>query len=415
MEDGGHFVYALGGGNSTLSVYRRLSSSGGALSLLEIVRTRFGPRSLVVMPGEAEKTYRSPYLYVLSREELMGDPPPSEPGEVYLYSVDSETALIGAPGSPETAMGIEPGCFALSPSGEHLYVPSPGGDEVLVRDVSLATGTLTAPLAPIATVAERAPVDVLLGGRDDIAYVLELGDPFGDPATLGALTRYDADPDTGALAFQDSVPTGLGPLRASIDPTGRFAYVANASETGAEDISVFELSAETGEPVHVSSATASDPDTGFTWEVAVHPTGRWAYASVALDPGRIVPFEIDPLDGSLTPLPAVGAGSQPRSLVHDPSGRFLYAAEYGSSTLRWYAVNPNSGALTQQGVEETPLLSGATGLAIDFSGTQLFVCYELSGVVAQYALDPVTGEPTPRISYPAGARPIQALPARLIE
>lgn len=52
-----------------------------------------------------------------------------------------------------------------------------------------------------------------------------------------------ANATTGALTFVENESTGLAPISVAIDPTGKFAYVANYS---AGTIQVMSINATTG-------------------------------------------------------------------------------------------------------------------------------------------------------------------------
>ena len=52
------------------------------------------------------------------------------------------------------------------------------------------------------------------------------------------------------------------------------------------------------------------------------------------------------------------AGSGPRGVVVDPSGKFVYAANEGSNNISAYSINATSGALTP--VTGSPFVEGET-------------------------------------------------------
>jgi 6-phosphogluconolactonase len=57
------------------------------------------------------------------------------------------------------------------------------------------------------------------------------------------LTIYAADLTTGLMQTRGSVSTGSRPVSVTVDPSGKFVYVANS---GADSISAYVINAATG-------------------------------------------------------------------------------------------------------------------------------------------------------------------------
>jgi len=86
-----------------------------------------------------------------------------------------------------------------------------------------------------------------------------------------------------------------------------------------------------------------------------------------------------------------------------PDGKFLYAAERGSSTLAMLRVNPKDGTLSLTGhivTEKQP-----RGFAIDPSGRFLYCTGQLSTRMSSYAIDGESGNLTKLNDYPVGKNP----------
>src|SRR5262249_57507449 len=115
------------------------------------------------------------------------------------------------------------------------------------------------------------------------------------------------------------------PLGIAVDPSGKFAYVANSSPAS-NSVSAYTIDTLTGALADVPGqvfAAGSGPAS-----VAVAPSGTFAYvANLVAD---ISAYSID-ADGALTPLagPNVAAGTNARSIAVDPSGKFAYVANDG--------------------------------------------------------------------------------------
>jgi 6-phosphogluconolactonase (cycloisomerase 2 family) len=93
---------------------------------------------------------------------------------------------------------------------------------------------------------------------------------------------------------------------------------------------------------------------------------------------------------SLTPIAnAVAAGTTPFALAVDPSGSFVYVANVNSSTVSIYTIDPLSGKL----IPNTQAASIATGagpvaVATDPSGKFVYVVDQFASDISIYAINP---------------------------
>src|SRR5262249_19486138 len=95
-----------------------------------------------------------------------------------------------------------------------------------------------------------------------------------------AVWGYKINADTGALTRVPGSPFRAGnqPYSLTIDPTGRWVYVANIS---GNNISAYAIDADTGALTPVPSSpfpTGPNPAS-----VTVDPTGQWAYVANQAD------------------------------------------------------------------------------------------------------------------------------------
>ena len=178
----------------------------------------------------------------------------------------------------------------------------------------------------------------------------------------------------GALTPVPGSPFAAGtcPISVAVDPTGKFAYVANADTNNVSAYSIGANGALT--PVPGSPFAAGS----FPSSVAVDPTGKFAYvANFGPDPldvpGTVSAYSIGS-NGALTPVPGspFAAGYFTKSVAVDPTGKFAYVASFGlaspggffvPSTVSAYSIGSN-GALTP--VPGSPFAAGlgATSVAI---------------------------------------------------
>jgi 6-phosphogluconolactonase (cycloisomerase 2 family) len=126
----------------------------------------------------------------------------------------------------------------------------------------------------------------------------------------GTVSQYTIDAG-GALSAMSpaTVATGSRPFSVAVDPTGRYAYVANY--TG-HTVSQYTIRAG-GALSAMSPATVADPNR-LPVSVTVDPTGRYVY--VANDGVDVSQYTIGP-GGALSAMsPAtVAAGTKPFSII----------------------------------------------------------------------------------------------------
>ena len=195
------------------------------------------------------------------------------------------------------------------------------------------------------------PVKVVVHPSGKFLYVLNVAS--GGLSGSGNIAFYEIDGSTGALTGPTSVADSNGQSPASIafNPTGTFAYVSYKFISGGpytDKINVYTVNPTTGELTGpISSATAGyDP-----WALTIEPNGKFAYvANIFADEVQI--FGINAASGALSALGSIHIDGNPSSITADSFGRFLYVGRqipYLSINVLAYRINPNSGALSLVG------------------------------------------------------------------
>jgi 6-phosphogluconolactonase (cycloisomerase 2 family) len=121
-------------------------------------------------------------------------------------------------------------------------------------------------------------------------------------------------------------------------------------------------------------------------------------------------YSVDSKTGTLSLIPGspFTVGTNPASMVLDPSSKFVYVANQGSNNVSAFAVNATTGALNQ--VPGSPFAAGKSphAIAVDRSGKFVYVANEGSSNVSAYKIDTETGTLTPVSGspFPAGDTPI---------
>lgn len=302
---------------------------------------------------------RLPVLYAVAEvAEVDGN----AGGAVAAFAIDEKTGGLAARGAASTG-GSYPCHVAVDPQGTVVLVANYGGG-------SAACLRLTAEghLEPI--VADGSPAGLLQHTYDRSgergfnptkqaaahAHSADVS-PTGQHTVvcdlgLDRVFLHAIDRERGTLAPRFSVPLepGAGPRHVALHPDGRRAWCVNELDF---TVTGFRLSPDCGLAVGDSFSTlpADVTDrTGFSCaEIAVHPNGRFLYASTrghdSIAMFRIVDDTPDLEWLGVEPI----RGRAPRHFAIDPTGRFLLAAGHHSDTVAVFAINPDTGRLTFTG------------------------------------------------------------------
>jgi 6-phosphogluconolactonase len=283
-------------------------------------------------------------------------------GSVAAFAVDEATGKLTAKGE-QSSGGGGPCHVTVAPSGRAVLAANYGGGSLiclgLAADGSLepvATGT---PGGFIQHAYDRAgtpglnerrqekphahSVDVAPDGR--FAFCCDLG--------LDEVLVYRLDAERATLAphGKATVAAGAGPRHFALHPGGRFAWCVNEL---ALTVTGFGYDAAAGtltENQTLSTIPADVTDrTGFSCaEIAVHPTGKFLYASNR-GHDSIAMYAIDETTGKLTFLGTEPTRAKtPRHFTIAPGGRHLLAAGQDSGTVTVFAIDPTTGKLTFTG------------------------------------------------------------------
>jgi 6-phosphogluconolactonase (cycloisomerase 2 family) len=211
-------------------------------------------------------------------------------------------------------------------------------------------------------------------------------------------------------------PAGTSPWSIALDPIGRFAYVANR---GDDTIGAYAIDRVTGALTPVPGSPFPENPTikgEFPWALAVDPTGKFVYVANYYA-ANIRGFAIDQNTGALAQVPGspFAAGGIPRGLTVDPAGRFVYVANgyRGSPGLvSAFTIDANSGALTPVAGSPFPVptdpkssfgQSLPNSVTVEPSGGILYVTDSWQSDIWAYAIDEPTGALTllPDSPFPA--------------
>jgi len=271
---------------------------------------------------------------------------------VSAFSIDRATSKLTLL-NQVASRGADPCYITLDRSGKFVLVANYTGGSVaafpVLDDGKLGEASAFVPHSGHGTNPERQEGphahSIDLSPDNRFAMVDDLG--------LDELLVYRFDAAKGSLTPNDPpfarVEAGAGPRHFALHPSGKFAYVIN--EMGGT-VSVFtaDMTAGTLHGVQTISTLPKDyPGTIEDAEIAVHPSGKFLYASNR-GHNSIAVFAIDAAKGTLTPVEyASTQGKTPRSFEIDPTGTLLFAANQDSDTVVIFRIDAKSGRLTAKG------------------------------------------------------------------
>ncbi|HVU35151.1 MAG TPA: lactonase family protein [Opitutaceae bacterium] len=311
----------------------RLDAETGALTPPQLVAETPNPTWLTLTPDKK-------FLYAVngSKAQAVG------------YAVDAATGNLTP--LPVSADGRTP-----APGPAHLAVDATGrvllaanyGDGYVASIPIHSDGTLGSPFVvphtghgPNPMRQEKPHVHCVTPSPDNrFVFVCDLG--------LDKIFTYALDPATAKLTawnppFVEGAPA-TGPRHLKFSPDGRHAY--NVTEMGATVV-VYDYDAARGVLTPVQTVSTVPPDYQAKWaaEVALHPNGRFLYASNR-GQDTIVVFTVDPQSGKLTQIQSIpSGGAVPRHFALSPHGHWLVCGHQFSDQITVFRVDPNTGRLT---------------------------------------------------------------------
>lgn len=213
---------------------------------------------------------------------------------------------------------------------------------------------------------------------------------LGSDGYLCAVTDRIQNHGHGPHPRQDSPH----PHAVAFDRAGRFLATA---DLGNDRVQTFDLADGRLEPLgEVAAPTGSGPR-----HLAFAPDDNALYVIGELD-GTITTFAYDNTSGRIgrrlqsiltSPPGFTGTQSGAEIAVH-PSGRFLYASNRGSQSIAAYRIDRATATLTAIGLV-TEGVHGPTNFAITPDGHRLYVNSSTADTIVRFDIDPATGTLTP--------------------
>ncbi len=229
----------------------------------------------------------------------------------------------------------------------------------------------------------------------------------------GTVSAFAIDQPTGNLTALNVVSSeGLRPTYMSLDPSGRYIFVANYAGGSIAVLPILagrlfgsavdvhrdsgSIGARQATDAPNGSFAISGHDAPHPHMIAVDPSGRFVLAT-DLGQDRIYRYRFDSATGKLTPsdnstFVALPAGDGPRHFVFHPNGHWLYALMEESSTIISFRYDAANGALAlQEKVSTLPAgfagTSFASEILISRDGRFLYVANRLHDTIAVFTIE----------------------------
>jgi 6-phosphogluconolactonase len=292
------------------------------------------------------------YLYAVNE---LGDFNGQKAGAVSAFAIDHKSGKLTQLNQVSTH-GAGPCYVSLDTTGRWVLVANYDGGSVatfMVQDdgsLSLAKGFVQHAGSSVDKERQEGPHAHWIAVSPDNRFALaaDLG--------LDDMLVYKLDPIKGSLTPNTppfaQVKPGSGPRHFAFHPNGKFGYVLTEMAT---TVTAFSYDAKKGALTAIQTVPTLPKDySGPTEaaEIAVHPNGKFLYASNRAGIDAITIFSIDPTKGTLKETGRVSTkGRTPRNFAIDPTGAYLLAANQESANVVVFKIDAATGALTPTGDE----------------------------------------------------------------
>jgi 6-phosphogluconolactonase len=355
-------TYGVGESHSQGIYVSRFRAATGELSEPELAAEMINPSFLTISPNHR-------FLYAVSEDPLSLGPPLDHASYVSAFAIDATTGTLRLLNTVP-ASGTSTCYISIDKTGKYVMMANFGSGSVSVvrvkEDGSL--GELSAFIQNIGhsvdpgIQTEPHTHSILVSPDNRYAIVSDLG--------LDKVLIFRFDAATGKLSPPDppfaTVYPGGGPRHFAFDPAGKFGYQLSEM-SGTVDVYAWDSSKGTLTEVQRAQTTPHDfIGINHSAEIEVHPNGKFLYESNRRTksetegaPDTIGVFAIDSKTGMLSPVEqSLSGGVMPRNFKIDPSGAFLLAANQISNNVVVFKIDSTTGRLSQTGTEikvDTPV------------------------------------------------------------
>lgn len=331
----------------------RIDPVTAALTQVQLIDDIRNPTWLALNPAQT-------HLYAVSEIDNFQA---TQNGAVVTYAIDGASMQLRRAGAIKSG-GTTPAHVSVHPSGKFVFVANYGGGNVAVFPVG-ADGVLGEATDVRPSVGPRhharpsgdLPGQFAMSDHDGPHLHMVAADPSGqfviaNDAGLDLTLVWRFDASSGRLLPADvpvvSAPPGCAPRHFAFHPNARVFY--NLYEHDGK-IAVYDYDASRGGlklKQVISSLPAKFGGSNLSAEILMTADGRFLYVSNRLH-NAVAVFAVA-ADGELRSVAETWVhADSPRSLVIDPSGKFLFSCNQRGDSITSFHLNPLTGTLAFTG------------------------------------------------------------------
>lgn len=325
--------------------------------------------------------------------------------QIVVYREDPNSGTLTTLLNSPFTTGNAPEAVVLHPSGNYLYVANSADDNISLFSIAPSTGILTE-VGPRTPTGGLTPQFMAMDKANSLLYVANI-------VGLGSLSVFSAGSD-GTLTplmvsetVKSPFPLNVNATGMALSPSGNFLFLGSGTG-GQGQIWAFSLSGGVPSAVGQFQTSVNTIPSGLV----VDSTGSFLYNANGNGGNSISEFSINSTTGALTQLPNSPVGesgvSAPVSLLIDPSGKYLYVANQGSSSssagnLAAYSIG-SDGGLTILALSPFGTVKQPSSLAADPNGKYVMVGGQ-SGSLEVFLLNTSSGTLGEVATYSPGGFP----------
>lgn len=267
---------------------------------------------------------------------------------VSAFSVNSSTGMLTpVPGTPFNT-GARPTGVAVDPLGRFIFVANQASDSISVFLIA-ANGSLS----PVAgsPFAATSPFGLAINSAGTVLFANNFPDSqTSDLNTVssfqiganGVLTNVSGSPFSTASSAGFASAIGL-----AADPSGKFLFVGDHMAQSVVSFNIATSGALTPVMLLPTAATSCSVSChNNPLRLAVHPNDRFVYAT-NVQAGTLSEFKM--VNGSLTLIANVPTGQHPFGVALDPTGTFLFVVNKVDNTVSAFSVDATTGMVSPLG------------------------------------------------------------------
>ena len=338
---------------------------------------------------------RSEFLYAMTFD------PEATDAQLMTFKLDPATGALSSPSS--IAMQLTFGMVA-DPASKFLYLsdPNPMIHAIDINSIDPKSGSLTpdgafllddgiCPFCP----PINGPGPLTMDPKGKFLYYGSSVIGGGISQVIGGMSVNSA---TGSLSLVPGSPYPADDVPAAllVHPSGRFLYTEDLLPGPGfplQGVSGFSIDSNTGALTSVVGSPFTAPANAEVTGFAIHPTGKFMYASSGSAANGVLAWSVDNTSGALTALPGspFAAGTTTFGVTISPSGKFLYSSSSLTGGISGFSIDAASGALAPIAGSPFDISVRWGQCVVDPSGKLLVAVDAKNKAIALFSIDSTTG------------------------